>query len=79
MKNVNELNVTRNQFYFIENSTGKSTIVHIGIFYFKKLSFVTFIDKLTKFASAYETSGRKCRSKKTVILQQSLKYGKLNK
>lgn len=51
-----------------ETPKARSDIVHIDIFHYNKQTFITIIDKLTKFAVAYQINDRNW-AKKTAILE----------
>ncbi len=66
----------RPKFKLTETPTDKNEIIHVDIFHFKKQSFVTVIDKLTKFAAAYNITDRNWRAKKAIIIEHFAKFGK---
>lgn len=67
------------KFSLTETPKGKNDVIHLDIFHFKKQSFVTTIDKLTKFAAAYCITDRNWRAKKAIMMEQFAKFGKPNK
>lgn len=69
----------KQKFEHTETPEGKNHIIHLDIFHYKKTSFVTVIDKLTKFAVAYEILDRNWRTKKSIIIEHFSKFGKPNK
>lgn len=54
--------------HLTETPTNKNEIIHLDIFHYKKQTFVTIIDKLTKFAVAYLINDRNW-VKKIAILE----------
>ena len=66
----------RLMFKLTETPTDKNETIHVDIFHFKKQSFFTVIDKLTKFAAAYNITDRNWRAKKAIIIEHFAKYGK---
>lgn len=54
----------------------KNEIIHLDIFHYSKKTFITTIDKLTKFVVAYNITDRNWRAKKLILIEHFTKFGK---
>lgn len=67
------------KFNITETPQEKNQIIHVDIFHIKHRTFATVIDKLTKFATAYNIKDRNWRAKLQIIIDQFTKFGKPKK
>ncbi len=72
-------NPIKPNFNITETPQEKNQIIHIDIFHINHRSFVTVIDKLTKFVTAYNIKDRNWREKLQIIVDQFTKFGKPEK